>query len=452
MKKGLISILAVIMPVLLLFMLSSCIMPTYTVTFVLGDGMDNVTTDVNSTSELYSPTYKDDSKVFGGWFLDENLTRPYLKTRITSDMTLYARFVERGEYVVTYIYDNGTPDTTYIMSGAILEPSEPHREGYAFIGWENTETGEFYEFDTVPNTSPVYLRAKWRRMNDTFTVTIDYMDGVNTPAVLKAGYGSILPPLDVPQRDGYSFLGWYVDKEGKQPYDFSLPITKDVTVNAVWVNDMADLANKAATKLLLSTVKINVEQIKYGKTGSSGVSSLGSGVIYKSEAGYYYVLTNDHVVAEKEGYDKIFYYVYDAYGNKYAASLIKTDPAYDLAVLKFAIGDEQLSVAEFADANAEVGDVLIAIGNPTGIINSVTYGKCIRYATVSVTGGSIEFPVGWHDAPTNRGSSGGAVFNNEMKVVGINFGGNTYEDGSFTVGTFIPLDKVLEFLADNKLM
>lgn len=452
MKKRLLQITIALLLILLLSIgLASCTPPTYTVTFILGDGMDTITAEVKPTSDLYTPLYKDDSKVFGGWFLDENLTRPYLKTRITGDMTLYARFLERGEYVVTYIYDNGTGDTTHIMSGVLTEPKEPTRAGYAFLGWENAANGETYEFGSVPETSPIYLRAMWRKVSERFTVTISYADGITPDTTLYTEYRSTLAPLEAPTRVGYSFIGWYLDEEGTQPFDFSMPITKDITIYAAWLDDMSDVGNKVASDLLLSAVKINVEQIKYTLSGTTGTTSLGSGVIFHSEAGYYYVLTNDHVVAKNETYNTIAYYVYDTYGNKYTATLMATDPGYDLAVLRFAMGDDTLGVAGFAEANAEVGDILIAIGNPTGIINSVTYGSCTRYATASVDGGQITFPVGWHDAPTNRGSSGGAVFNTAMKIVGINFGGNTYDDGSYTVGTFVPLDKVLEFLDTNNL-
>lgn len=451
MKKRLSSaIIASLLILLLSITLASCTQPTYTVTFVLGEGMDTITAELNPTSDLYTPDHKDESKVFGGWFLDENLTRPYLRTRITGDMTLYARFVARGEYVVTYIYDNGTADTTHIMSGALVEPREPIKAGYTFLGWENAANGEKYEFGSVPTTSPIYLRAMWRKVSEGVIITVNYADGT-TPTTVSGAYNSILTPPEAPTRDGYSFIGWYLDEDGTQPFDFSAPITKDVTIYAAWLDDMSEVGNKVAGELLLSTVKINVEQMKYSLTGTSGTTSLGSGVIYASKSGYYYALTNDHVVARDESYSTIAYYVYDTYGNKYTATLMATAPEYDLAVLRFAIGDDALSVASFAEANAEVGDILIAIGNPTGIINSVTYGSCTRYATANVEGGKITFPVGWHDAPTNRGSSGGAVFNTAMQIVGINFGGNTYADGSFTAGTFVPLDKVLEFLDANNL-
>ncbi len=441
---------------LVLFLISlaliSCATPTYTVTFVLGEGMENVTAEVNPTSELYTPSHTDENKIFGGWFLDENLTRPYLKTRITGDMTLYARFIERGEYVVTFIYENGTGDTTHVMSGALCEPKEPSKAGYTFVGWENVSTGEMYTFGAAPDTALLYLRAVWQRVSDKVTLTVNYADGVTPPLVESLPYNTTLTPPEAPERAEYSFIGWYLDEAGTRPYDFSAPLTKDLTIYAVWLDDIASVGNKIATEMLLSTVKINVEQMKFGFGGTTGTTSLGSGVIYLSHSGYYYVLTNNHVVAKNPEYSSISYYVIDAYGNKYTATLMAADPAYDLAVLRFAIGEKALRVAGFAEENPDVGDILVSVGNPNGVTNSVTYGKCTRYAAVNIEGGNIAFPVGWHDAPTDHGSSGGAVFDTSMHIAGIGFGGNSYSDGSYSNGVFVPRDKVIEFLSANSLI
>lgn len=451
-NKNLIRI-SVLLLVLLMLSLSllSCTEPTYTVTFVLGEGMENVVAEVNFSSALYTPSHPDENKVFGGWFLDEELTRPYLRTKITEDMTLYARFLERGEYAVTFIYDNGQGDSTHIMSGALAEPKVPSKAGYAFVGWENVATGELYAFGAEPELSPLYLRARWQAVTDQVTLTVNYADGITPPQVSTIPYNSLITPPEAPERAEYSFIGWYLDEDGNMPCDFSLPITKDITIFALWIDDVASLGNKVATNMLLSTVKINVEQMKFGFGGTSGVSSLGSGVIFASSAGYYYALTNNHVVARNTEYNTIAYYAFDAYGNKYTATLMAADAGYDLAVLRFSVGDKPLKVATFADENPEVGDVLISVGNPNGVINSVTYGRCVRYANVNVSGGEIAFPVGWHDAPTDHGSSGGAVFNSDMCIAGVNFGGNSYSDGSYTNGVFVPRDRVIEFLSQNGL-
>ena len=80
-------------------------------------------------------------------------------------------------------------------------------------------------------------------------------------------------------------------------------------------------------------------------------------------------------------------------------------------------------------------------------MKAVTYGECKYYRTVNVNGGEVDFEVGWHDTPTSNGSSGGAVFDYSLSVVGINFAANTNDDGSFNYGVFIPISRVREYLA-----
>ena len=82
--------ITIILVILLLVSLVGCAGgdgAEYNVTFVLGDGRDPVTVRVASDSELYEPESLDGSLVFAGWFLDADLTRPYLGTVITEDMT-----------------------------------------------------------------------------------------------------------------------------------------------------------------------------------------------------------------------------------------------------------------------------------------------------------------------------------------------------------------------------
>lgn len=138
--------------------------------------------------------------------------------------------------------------------------------------------------------------------------------------------------------------------------------------------------------------------------------SLGSGVIVRSEG---YVLTNHHVV---EGADDIFIGLWD--GRITSARVIGVDQETDLAVIK--VEGSQLPAAHFAAPEAlNAGDVVLAIGNPYGLSQTVTLG------IVSATGRNQLSLSRYEDfiqtdAAINSGNSGGALVNASGDLVGIN--------------------------------
>lgn len=138
---------------------------------------------------------------------------------------------------------------------------------------------------------------------------------------------------------------------------------------------------------------------------------LGSGVIVSEEG---YILTNNHVI---EAADEIEIATND--GKKYLATVIGTDPESDLAVLR-AQGKQKLPVMTFArEDSVRVGDVVLAIGNPFGVGQTVTMG------IVSATGrnhlgiNTFENFI-QTDAAINPGNSGGALVDVNGNLVGIN--------------------------------
>ena len=447
-KTVLRALLAALAVLLLISALTACGEPTYTVTFVLGEGRDDVVVETTSTSELYTPESGDDGLVFAGWFTDSELTHPFLGA-ITADTTLYARFIEKGSFVVTLVYDNGSGDTTLVMQGVLSEPPAPVREGYAFMGWEDASTGLKYEFGKEPTAPHTVLVATWRSAVGGLYFTA-YPENGEDPTVYNVAYNSTPDAPDAPTRSGYEFVGWYADEDCLAPYDFTSPLTRDTAIYAGWIRDVASLGNELVSKVLPSSVKIATV---HHPDAAEPYKSIGSGVIYSYRSGCYYVLTNAHVVDKDGGLSEKEYTVYDAYGNEYEATLAcQPDPEYDLAVLKFSKGYQELGVATLARWDVAVGTRLISVGAPGGVMNSVTYGECRYYKPVSFSGNMIEFDVGWHDTPTANGSSGGAVFDYSLEVVGINFASNTNDDGDFVYGVFIPISRVREYLASCSVL
>lgn len=146
----------------------------------------------------------------------------------------------------------------------------------------------------------------------------------------------------------------------------------------------------------------------------------GSGVIFKKEGDYAYIVTNNHVI---EGADTIE--VYLANEKKVEAKLIGTDALTDLAVLEIS-SEHVTKVAEFGDSDKlSVGQEVLAIGNPLGLdfSGSVTQGIISglqRTVTVSTSAGEWDMDVIQTDAAINPGNSGGALVNLSGQVIGIN--------------------------------
>ena len=176
-------------------------------------------------------------------------------------------------------------------------------------------------------------------------------------------------------------------------------------------------------------------------TRSVPMKGRGSGFIVSKEG---LILTNNHVV---DGVDKITVSVRFQDGNKktYPATLKGNDPAYDLAVIKIE-PDENLPVLELGDSDAlEVGEFVVAIGNPYGFEHSVTVGV-ISAKNRSIHAQDVNFDDFLQtDAAINPGNSGGPLLNMEGKVIGINTAIIPYAQGLCFA---IPVNKAKEIMGD----
>ena len=156
---------------------------------------------------------------------------------------------------------------------------------------------------------------------------------------------------------------------------------------------------------------------------------LGSGVIVSADG---YILTNAHVI---NGADEI---VVELSGPRHLpAKLIGSDPPSDLALLK--IDQADLSALALADSDkVQVGDIVLAIGNPLGIGQTVTMGIIsAKSRRTGLSNGSFEDFL-QTDAPINRGNSGGALVDGNGSLIGINSQILSPSGGSIGIGFAIP--------------
>jgi Do/DeqQ family serine protease len=168
--------------------------------------------------------------------------------------------------------------------------------------------------------------------------------------------------------------------------------------------------------------------------GSSVQRSLGSGVIVDASG---LIVTNVHVI---EGADDVKVALTDK--REFEAEIVLKDMRTDLAVLRIKNGSERFPFLDLGNSDAlEVGDVVMAIGNPFGVGQTVTHGIVSALARTRVGITDYQFFI-QTDAAINPGNSGGALVDMTGKLVGINTAIFSRSGGSQGVGFAIPSNMV----------
>ena len=155
---------------------------------------------------------------------------------------------------------------------------------------------------------------------------------------------------------------------------------------------------------------------------------LGSGVIVRADG---YVLTNHHVI---DGAEQVTVELTD--GRSFKAEVVGSDAPSDLAVLKIPDAANLQTLALGNSDAVAVGDVVLAVGNPLGVGQTVTMG--IVSAKGRATGGTSFEDFIQTDAPINQGNSGGALVNTDGELIGINSQILSPSGGNIGIGFSIP--------------
>ncbi len=169
---------------------------------------------------------------------------------------------------------------------------------------------------------------------------------------------------------------------------------------------------------------------------------LGSGIIVRRDGKTYYVVTNNHVAGDAT---EISVAVND--GREFPAKLVGKDPRKDVALVSFESSDT-FPIARLGDSEGvKVGDWAIAVGNPLGLMSSVTMGIVSAVGRTGGPAGNINDFI-QTDAAINQGNSGGALVNIRGEVVGINTWIASPSGGSVGLGFAIPINNVKRALDD----
>jgi len=168
--------------------------------------------------------------------------------------------------------------------------------------------------------------------------------------------------------------------------------------------------------------------------------SLGSGLVIEADG---HILTNYHIIANAE---EIRVKLSD--GREYEAKVIGKDPKTDIALIKI-VADESLTTVSLGDSDKlQVGEWVLAIGNPFGLDRTVTAGIVSAKGRIIGTGPYDNFIQ--TDASINPGNSGGPLINMRGQVVGLNTAIFTRSGGNIGIGFAIPINLVKDLLPELK--
>lgn len=209
-----------------------------TVNFDLNGGGPQISSQTLVQGSIVTPP-ADPTKVgynFLGWYLG---TQKYnFNTFVNQDITLVAKWEEKVvEVVVSFDVNGGTPvinNQVLIQGEKATKPTDPTKEGFTFLGWYLNNN--LYSFNNLVQTN-INLVAKWEEQNNqTEYVTITYNLGydnmfLDTQTIEK---GSTTTKPDNPTRDGYDFLGWYLNES---LFNFSTVVNEDIILIANWTEN-----------------------------------------------------------------------------------------------------------------------------------------------------------------------------------------------------------------------
>jgi uncharacterized repeat protein (TIGR02543 family) len=202
----------------------------YTISYELGGGSNNPLNPSLYTVEsenitLLDPTFE--GYKFLGW-TGEGITEPTKSVLIASgsfgNRTYTANWVQMFN-VKFYDYNGNILSSQDIESGSpAIAPANPEREGYTFTGWEPSD------FSEVTSNLSIFAQYEINRYKITFVTNAS---GIEI-APIEQNYGTIVYAPTMPERQGYSFNGWFSDEELTIPYSFSTMPAQNITLFASW--------------------------------------------------------------------------------------------------------------------------------------------------------------------------------------------------------------------------
>lgn len=206
-------ILALIITVLILTVLVGCAGKQFTVTFDSKGGSvpDSIKTTKAQLMDL--PTSEKEGYAFGGWYMDEEFTKPFTKNSlvnedITHDITVYAKWLKK--FIIEFDTVGGSAvESISVVEGVYSLPRNPTKNGFVFEGWytDSEYNTAFNEQTTILENTKVY--ARWLLDEELTVKYYDYEDNVISTQSVRP-LDSVTVP-DLADTDKYSFIRWSTD-------------------------------------------------------------------------------------------------------------------------------------------------------------------------------------------------------------------------------------------------
>ena len=220
----------------------------------------------NGVLFAHLPVLDIDHYNFEDWYADESYeTKPnlfYNNYALTADSELFAKYTGK-QYTVTFYSDPDTIYTSEIVTYPATAPNitSPTMPGYTFLGWF-TDKACIYPYDiTSPVTKDTALYAKWEI--NSYQVTFDSMGGSSLDNQQVTYNGTAATP-SAPTKAGYTFDGWFTDKDYTKSYDFATPVTDDITLYAKW-----DIASYNVNFDSMGGSSLDNQQVTYNGTAAT---------------------------------------------------------------------------------------------------------------------------------------------------------------------------------------
>ena len=231
------------------------------------------------------------------------------------------------------------------------------------------------------------------------------------------------------------------------------PILEDRYRVTTEESNLQAMLMETRTDIRLSNVGVKVDLYEERFGGSftrvAGTSQ-GSGVVYKLADGYYYAITNFHVIDQKD-YPRADYHIIPSFDTEeIEASVVVYDAERDLAIIRFSSENLDIPLIDIHTRLNETGslkrdEMVLAVGNPSAVNSIVTYGEYLGMSQIS----NVEFNVILHSALIYPGNSGGALTDIEGHLIGINTWGTEDNDER---NLAIPLRVIHDFLEEHTLL
>ena len=220
------AIVAILIVIIIVLILNN---QKYVVTFDMQNGEPKFEQRVKKGNTAYEPSApKKEGYVFLGWYYNGEIFD--FNTPVTNNMTLIAGWEGiKVKYTVRFENEGEVKTYTVEKDGLVIEPNEPTKEGYVFLGWYLNDNK--FDFNT-PITKNIVLKAKFVAHEVQIYEVSFNTDGGSSVKTQKVEKDAKATKPSNPTKKGYKFDDWYLNDK---KFDFNTKITADITLTAKWV-------------------------------------------------------------------------------------------------------------------------------------------------------------------------------------------------------------------------